>query len=212
LKRFFGGIFHTIFSTLVAWGPWGAFVMAIIDSAGLPVPEATDLLLLVLAAKDSRTGYLSAALAVAGSLVGSLFLYYIARKGGQAYLDERTEKGWPKRFRQWFHHYGGLTVFIPVLIPAPLPTKVFVLSAGALGMRRRQFLAIVLVARTLRYFSLALLGSRMGHSPAHYLGTHKWQLATISVAVFVVLYGAVRVKDHLRLRAHHHRHLHPHAG
>ena len=205
MKHFLAGVFGAIFGTLLSWGPWGAFVLSIIDSAGLPVPEGTDLLLLFIAARNPHAGYFSAALAVAGSLIGSLFLYYIARKGGQAYLDQRTEKGWPKRFRHWFHHYGGLTLFIPVLIPAPLPTKVFVASAGALGMRRRQFLAIVLVARILRFFSLAWLGARMGHAPVHYLKTHTWQLIGIAVAVFLVLYGAIRVKDALRRRAHRHQ-------
>ena len=205
MKHFFGGAFGAIFGTLLSWGPWGAFVLSIIDSAGLPVPEGTDLLLLFIAAKNPHAGYLSAALAVAGSLIGSLFLYYIARKGGQAYLDQRTEKGWPKRFRHWFHHYGGLTLFIPVLIPAPLPTKVFVASAGALGMRRRHFVAIVLVARTLRFFSLAWLGARMGPAPVHYLKTHTWQLIGIAVAVFLVLYTAILVKDALRRRAHRHQ-------
>ncbi len=204
MKHFFAGVFGAIFGTLLSWGPWGAFVLSIIDSAGLPVPEGTDLLLLFIAAKSPHAGYFSAALAVAGSLMGSLLLYYIARKGGQAYLDQRTETGWPKRFRHWFHHYGGLTLFIPVLIPAPLPTKVFVASAGALGMRRRHFVAIVLVARVLRFFSLAWLGARMGHAPVQYLKTHTWQLIGIAVAVFVVLYAAVLVKDALRRRAHRH--------
>ncbi len=211
MKHFFTGLFGTLFKTLLSWGPWGAFVLAIIDSAGLPVPEGTDLLLVVIAAQSARAGYISATLAVAGSLVGSMLLYYIARKGGQAYLDKRTEAGWAKRFRHWFHHYGGITVFIPVLIPAPLPTKVFVLSAGALGMRRRNFLMIVFVARSLRYFGLACLGSLMGRYPAHYLKTHSLQLAAIAIGIFVLLYAAIRVKDHLRRRTHHHL-LHPHAG
>lgn len=200
-----------MFATLVSWGPWGAFILAIVDSAGLPVPEASDFLLIVIAAKSARAGYFSAALAVAGSLIGSLFLYSIARKGGQAFLDKRTETKWAKRFRAWFHHYGGLTLFIPVVIPAPLPTKVFVLSAGALGMRRRHFVTIVVAGRILRCFGLAALGARMGHSPAHYLKSHSWQLAAIAVWVFLALYGAILVKDYLRMRAHHH-HLHRHAG
>lgn len=207
MKHFFVGVFGAIFGTLLSWGPWGAFVLSIIDSAGLPVPEGTDLLLLFIAARDAQAGYFSAALAVAGSLIGSLFLYYIARKGGRAYLDRRTEKGWAKRFRHWFHHYGGLTLFIPVLIPAPLPTKVFVASAGALGMPRRHFVAIVLVARSIRCFSLVWLGARMGRAPVHYLKSHTWQLIAIAVAVFLVLYAAILLKDALRRRAHRH-HLH----
>jgi membrane protein DedA with SNARE-associated domain len=203
LKR----LFEALFGTLLAWGPWGAFVLSVIDSAGLPAPEASDVLILLIAAKGAEAGYLAAALAVLGSVIGSVFLFYLGRKGGHAYLDARTQKGWPKRFRQWFHHYGALAVFIPVLIPAPLPTKVFVLSAGVLGMRRSHFVAVVFAARTLRYFGLAYLGTLMGQYPAQYLKGHSWQLVGISIAVFLVLYAAIRLKDYLRRRAHHH-HLH----
>jgi hypothetical protein len=40
--------------------------------------------------------------------------------------------------------------------------------------------------------------------------THGWQLAAISLGIFAVLYAAVRLKDCLRLRSHHHQ-LHHHA-
>ena len=151
--------------------------------------------MVAIAAHSARAGYLSAALAVVGSLAGSMFLFYLGRRGGQAYLDKKTEKGWPKRFRQWFHHYGGLAVFIPVLVPAPLPLKVFVLSAGALGMRPYRFALIVFVGRALHYFALAYLGVQMGTLPWHFVKTHEWQLAAISLGIFVLLYAAVRSKD-----------------
>jgi membrane protein DedA with SNARE-associated domain len=206
LKRFFGSLFNTF----LAWGPWGAFALAVIDSAGLPVPEATDFLLVAIAAQHPRTGYFAAALSVIGSLAGSLFLFYLARKGGHIFLDKNTQTGRAKRYRQWFHHYGGLAVFIPVLIPAPLPMKVFVVCAGALGMNSVHFALIVLVARSLRYFGLAYLGARMGTYPWEFLKSHSYQLAGISVALFLILYAAVKTKDYLRRRTHHH-HLHFHA-
>lgn len=200
-----------MFGAMLAWGPWGVFVLSVIDSSVLPIPEGADILVLLIAAQSARAGYQSAALAAAGSAIGSLFLFYLARKGGQAYLDARTQKGWPKRFRQWFHHYGALAIFVPVLIPAPLPMKVFVLSAGVLGMPPVRFLTLVFVARALRYFALAYLGAQMGRYPVHYLTGHKWQLLGMAVVVFLVLYAAVALKDYLRRRAHHHR-LHHHAG
>jgi membrane protein DedA with SNARE-associated domain len=200
-------LIQAIGATLLAWGPWGALVLAILDSAGIPILEGVDALIVFMAAQDAGRGYLGAALAVIGSVIGSLFLFYVGRKGGEEFLDKRTQSGWAKRFREWFHHYGGLAVFIPILIPAPLPVKIFVLSAGALGMNRAHFIAIVAAARILRYGGLAYLGSQMGTYPWEYVKSHAWQLAVASVGVFGVLYMAVRIKDYLRRRAHHH---HPH--
>jgi membrane protein DedA with SNARE-associated domain len=200
-------LIQAIGATLLAWGPGGIFVLAIIDSAGIPIWEGVDALIVFMAAQNAEKGYLGAALAVIGSVIGSLFLFYVGRKGGEEFLDKRTQTGWAKRFRQWFHHYGGLAVFIPVVIPAPLPVKIFVLSAGALGMNRAHFIAIVAIARILRYGGLAYLGAQMGTYPLQYVKSHAWQLAAASVGVFLVLYVAVRIKDYLRRRAHHH-HLH----
>jgi membrane protein DedA with SNARE-associated domain len=193
-------ILASVFSKLLAWGPWGVFLMAVLDSAGIPVVEGVDALIVLVAAKHAGTGYFSAALAVTGSVIGSLFLFYVGRKGGEEFLDRRTQAGWPKRFRAWFHHYGALALFIPVFIPAPLPVKIFVLSAGALGMNRAHFIAIIAVARSLRYFGLAYLGARMGNAPLEFVKGHAWQMALISVAVFLLLFAAVKIKDTLRRR------------
>ncbi len=189
---------------LLSWGPWGALALAFLDSAGIPVPVGVDALVLTLAAYHSGVGYFGAALAVLGSVAGSVVLFMIGRKGGEAYLDQRTQRGWPQRFRRWFHHYGGITIFIPVLVPVPLPVKIFVLSAGALGMRRTHFVVLVTLARMGRYFGLAYLGSQMGAKrPLEYLKGHAWELVGVSVALFLVSYILVKRADYLRARAHH---------
>ncbi len=199
--------FAAIAARLVAWGPWGAFVLAVIDSAGVPVPVGVDALVLTVAAWSVTAGYFGAALATLGSLIGSLFLFYLGRKGGEAYLDARTQRGWPRRFRRWFHHYGGLTLFIPVLVPVPLPVKVFVLSAGALGMRRRYFLLLMGIARAIRYFGLAYVGTQMGPDrPMLYLKSHVWQMIAGTVVLFLISYALVKRADYLRARLEHHKH------
>jgi len=188
-------------STFLSWGPFGVFLLAVIDSAGIPVPEGVDALVVAVGSQHAGIGYLSAALAVAGSLAGSLFLFYVGRKGGEAYLDSKTQKGWPKKFRHWFHHYGGVAVFIPALIPAPLPLKIFVLSAGALGMPRSHFIALMLAARIPRYFGLAYLGAQLGKRPIEYIKGQLWELFVISVALFLFALLLVKVKDRMRQRA-----------
>lgn len=202
---------RTIGSTLRSWGPFGIFLLAVLDSAGIPVPMGVDTLLVIMGAQNARAGYFSAALAVAGSVIGSLVLFFIGRKGGEVYLDQKTQTGRARRFRRWFHHYGGLTVFIPALVPVPLPLKVFVLSAGALGMRREHFVLIILAARIPRFFGLAYLGSQLGTYPLQYLKQHIPGLFGLSAGLFLSLYLLVKIKDWMRRRAHHHQ-LHHYPG
>ena len=67
-----------------------------------------------------------------------------------------------RRFRAWFERYGLVTVFVPALLPIPMPLKLFVVSAGALQTGIRPFLLVVVLARVLRFFSEAWLGVKLG--------------------------------------------------
>lgn len=185
-------------STLLSWGPPGVLLLAILDSAGVPIPGGVDALLVLMGSQDATMGYISATLAIVGSLAGSLFLFAVARKGGEAYLDKRTQTGRARRFRRWFDHYGGVSVFIPAVIPAPLPLKIFVIAAGALNMRRSHFIAIMLAARIPRYFGLAYLGAQLGARPLEYITSHKWHLLAVSAGLFLFSLLLVKVKDRLR--------------
>ena len=86
---------RSIGGTLALWGPWGILLLAILDSAGIPLVGGVDALLVLMGAKNPRMAYLAAALAVAGSLAGNLFLFYLARKGGEAYLDRNCAPAAP---------------------------------------------------------------------------------------------------------------------
>ncbi len=188
-----------ILASLVAMGPAGLFLLAILDGAGLPVPGGVDVLVVFLASKNPGSVYQLAAFAVAGSVIGNLILFSIARKGGQLYLDKRTASGGGARFRKWFHRYGLLTVFISALVPLPvMPMKVFVLCAGALGGGVIAFVAVFLLARVLRYSALAYLGAQMGDQAMLYLKHHVWNLVAFAAGLFIVLYLIVRVADRVR--------------
>lgn len=189
-----------IFATLIRWGPIGVFVLAILDSAGIPIPLGVDVLVVTLGTAGVKTAMIGAALAVAGSIIGNLILFSIARKGGIAYLRRHTLSGWPERFHRWFLRYGLLTVFIPAMLPLPLPLKVFVISAGALGVTRRTFLPVILVARVIRYFGLAYLGVVIGENSMAWIGAHVWEFAIGAVVLFAVLYALLRWRDRQRPR------------
>lgn len=190
-----------VVEVLVSWGPLGLVLLAVLDSAGIPIVGGVDALLMVVSALNPSVAYVSAAAAIVGSLIGNLVLFWMARKGGQAYLDRFTASGRGARFRQWFQRYGLITVFIPCLLPIPLPLKVFVLSAGALGVHPAAFVAVILAARVPRYVGLAYLGAQLGTGAGAFLKAHLRDLTLIAVAVLVLCVFLVKFADWMRARA-----------
>ena len=184
--------------TLVGWGPLGILLLSVLDSAGIPIPAAVDALLILLAVKSPQTAFFSAGLAVIGSIAGSMFLYYISRKGGEAYLEKHVLSEGAERFHVWFQSYGLVTVFIPALLPIPMPMKLFVISSGALGVKPMPFFLVLLAARIPRYFGLAYLGMRLGEGATAYLKSHGWNLAGFSLGLFAALLLLMRVVERKR--------------
>jgi membrane protein DedA with SNARE-associated domain len=139
-------------------------------------------------------------MATLGSLVGSLALFLIARRGGEAYLARYTAKGRGAKLRSWFRHYGLLTVFVPALMPIPLPMKVPVLSAGALGVNPFWFTLVLMAARVPRYFLLAWMGTRLGPDTLPFIKSNMLLLILSAVALFAALFLLIRLADRYRAR------------
>jgi membrane protein YqaA with SNARE-associated domain len=176
----------------VSFGPWGVLLLAIFDSGGIPMVGGVDALVVAVAAMDHSQAYWAATAAIVGSLMGSLFLFYIARKGGEAYLHRHTLSARGAHLRAWFLEYGLLTVFVPAFVPViPLPVKIFILSAGALGVSPVTFILVLLAARIPRYVFLAWLGTRLGKETLPYLQQHLWELIVLAAALFVILYYGI---------------------
>ena len=66
-------------------GPAGLFVLAILDSAGIPVVSGVDALLIWISIAKPESAYAAAGMALLGSVIGSLGLFFIARKLGAAH-------------------------------------------------------------------------------------------------------------------------------
>ncbi len=181
---------------MISWGPAGVFALAILDSAGIPLPAAVDALLVATAAVNPQVAFLSALVAIVGSVIGSMALYYLARRGGQAYLDRVSASTWIANTREHFQTYGLITVFIPALLPIPLPLKVFVVCAGVFGVSPGAFLATILAARVPRYLGLAWLGTELGHGTMDWLKGHIWEIALFAAALAAVLAWIARLMAH----------------
>jgi membrane protein YqaA with SNARE-associated domain len=186
-------LLHKITQALIAYGPLGLLVISFIDSLGIPVAALMDVLLIGIAVDNATRGWWAAALAVIGSTAGTVVLFLAAQQGGKRFHLKAEQPGRTRRFRAWFRRYGLLTVFVPALMPIPMPLKLFVVSAGVMRTRPRNFVAVLLAARILRYFSEAWLGVALGKASQSFLKSHAWHFGIVSIALFVTLYLAVRI-------------------
>jgi membrane protein YqaA with SNARE-associated domain len=184
---------HHLLDILKQLGPVGVLVLSTVESAGIPNPGGTDVLLLFMTAARPQDAALSAALAVIGSLVGSMFFFELMRRGGEKFLTRHTASGRGQRFRAWFMRYGMITVFVPGFLPIPvLPFKVFCACAAAMGVTRKRFLLVLAAARIPRYAALAYLGSTLGEHSGTWLRDHGWYLLALGVVLAAALGLVVR--------------------
>ena len=169
----------------MAYGPWGIFLIGLVDSIGIPLPAAMDVLIILISVKAPERAYIAASMGVLGSIGGNVALFEMARFGVRRFVRETRKHG---RFREWFHRYGLITVFIPAAVPiVPLPLKFFVVSAGVLRMPRVKFFLVIVVSRILRYFGVAFLAVKLGTDAQGFLQRNAWTLAGIGLGAAFVL-------------------------
>ena len=195
-----GGWWKHLGGVLLSWGPHGLFVLAILDSAGLPVVGGVDVLLITMAMSTPQYAYLAAIYAIIGSLAGNLILFGIARKGGEAFLAKQLATRRGKRLHFWFEQYGMVTVFIPALSPIPMPMKIPVFCAGALEVHWSYFIGVVLAARAIRYFGLAYLGMRYGSATFLWIQKHLLEIGLIILILAATIIITLRLVRHARRR------------
>src|SRR5213592_2859011 len=101
---------QTFASTIRHLGAFGLFFVAILDSSPLPTFGGPDILTAISAASHRNPWYEYAAVATAGSVIGALLTFRVARRAGSAYLHS-TEIG------SWMPFSAFFTNGEPVLSP-----------------------------------------------------------------------------------------------
>jgi membrane protein YqaA with SNARE-associated domain len=168
-------------------GGGGLFVVAFFDSSVLSFPFITDALVMHLSfANPTRMPYY-AAMAAAGSLSGCIWLYLLAKKGGETYFH-RHAKGRAEAVKEWVDEHAFWSVFIPAILPPPLPFKIFVLAEGVLQVPLRTFIFAILLGRGLRYLAEGILAVRYGDATLVFLKVHSAAVALSVVAVLLLLF------------------------
>ena len=173
-------------------GPWGLFLVALGDSAFIPLPQGVDALLIAQTIAAPDTAWFAAALAVAGSLIGSLMLYGIAWRGGRALLAKRVSVAGMEKLERRTADWGALALIPPMMIPLPLPTKIFVIAAGAFQMSVARFCAATVVGRGIRYFGEAYVARLYGDQTTTFIRQNAWGAVALALTLVAVFYAVNR--------------------
>lgn len=180
-------------SNLVAsLGPLGIFTVAFLDSSVLSFPVINDLLVIHLSIRAPQMMPVYAFMAMLGSLSGSLLLYFLAKKGGEAYFKTHAG-GRGARIRAWMARNSFLAVAIPSILPPPMPFKAFVVAAGVFQVRLPIFALALCLGRGIRYFAEGFLAVKYGEEATQYLMHNKLQFTGIVLVFIIASYFASRL-------------------
>jgi membrane protein YqaA with SNARE-associated domain len=155
-----GGLTH-VKDFLLAYGPFGLFAIALLDSALIPVPGGTDVVMILLTIQHPSWMLIYAAAATIGSVVGCVILYYISRKAGRRALNRFSEAK-QARVKGLIDRYDVLSVLVASILPPPFPFKLFVISSGVFGLNIIRFAVAIAVGRALRFLLEGYLAVHYG--------------------------------------------------
>ena len=172
-------------------GAPGLFLISFLDSSILTFPVINDLLLIELSIQRPARMPLYALMASLGSVLGCVVLYFIARKGGEAFFQKKAGargeviRGWVER-----NGFGGMLV--AALLPPPTPFKIFVFAAGVFEVPLISFTGAITIARLFRYFGVGYLAVRYGAQALPFLGQHKLAVATVVIVLVAISFAISR--------------------
>jgi membrane protein YqaA with SNARE-associated domain len=172
-------------------GGGGIFLVAFLDSSVLSFPFVTDVLVMRFCMERPARMLYYAAMATLGSLVGCIWIYWLAKKGGEIYFHRHGGRAALKA-KQWVDNHAFLSLFIPAILPPPMQFKVFVLAQGVFQVPLRTFALALLLGRGLRYIAEGIFAVRYGQQALEFLVGHAVAFTAVVVGVLLVLYVANR--------------------
>jgi len=177
-------------ATLPALGGVGVFLSAFLDSSFIPLPLVTDLIVVDLSSRSPARMPYYAAMAAIGSVAGCIWIYALARKGGQAYYRNRQQQP-SGRIRSWVQKYPFTSVLLPAVAPFPVPFKPFVIAQGVFQVPFVPFVVGTFVGRGALFFVEGFLGVRYGAAAREFVVHQKFASVAMLVAL-IAIFVAIR--------------------
>jgi len=173
---------------LIAFGPFGLFVVALLDSSFVPLPSSADAFMLILSTAHPRWMVLYAFIATAGSALGCLILYLVSRRAGKGALAKFSPAK-QQRVKDLIERYDVAAVLVATLLPPPFPFKLFVVTAGVFRFSVYRFMLAIVAGRAFRFLLEGYFAIRYGAQAKHVLAKHyPWiglGLALLAILFFI---------------------------
>ena len=175
---------------LIAFGPLGLFVVALLDSTFVPLPSSADALMLLLSTAKPSWMILYAAMATSGSALGCYIMYILSRRAGTRALA-RFSPAKQQRVKEWIDRYDVAAVLAATLMPPPFPFKLFVVTAGVFRFSLTRFMLAIIGGRAFRFLLEGFLAVRYGAQAKAILARY-YPWIGLSLAALAILFFVVR--------------------
>ena len=186
-------IFSTLYDMTLRWAahpkaPWYLGGLSFAESSFLPIPPDVMLAPMVLAKRNKAWWF--AAITTIASVLGGIAGYLIGWLAFDLIEPWVMQAGYGDKLaltKDWFEQWGVWVVFIAGF--APIPYKLFTISAGVLAMSFLPFVMASLIGRGARFFLVAGIirvgGEKMEAVLRKYIDTMGWIVIVGAVAVYV---------------------------
>ncbi len=184
LRKVTNGL-NAVSQFLLAFGPFGLFAIALLDSALIPLPGGPDAVMILLSAQRPAWMPVYALAATVGSVVGCVILYYISRRAGRRALEKFPPQK-QARVKELVDRYDVLSVLVASVLPPPFPFKLFVITAGVFRLSVARFAVAVGVGRAFRFLLEGFVAVRYGERAREVLAQH-YPTVGLAVAALIVV-------------------------
>jgi membrane protein YqaA with SNARE-associated domain len=169
------------------FGGVGMAIMAAIDCSFISLPNISDLLIIWQTIEHPDRWLYYAAMTTLGSVAGSMVIYEIGRRSGQAFILRRFKPEFVTYVQALFGKYGMWVISVVALLPPPAPYKLVIALAGVGGVGPGMFALAVALGRGLRYAIEGWLARVYGAAAADIIKANAtaaslWLLALVAAA------------------------------
>jgi membrane protein YqaA with SNARE-associated domain len=179
--------FKNLKAALIGFGALGIFLIALMDAAFIPMPGGPDVVVISLSIAAPALMPLYVFAAMAGSTLGSLILYFVGVKGGEAVLKKFSEEK-RNKVQKALDKYDIWAMLVAAVMPPPFPFKIFVLSAGAFKMKLWRFVVAMILGRGFRFILEGYLAVRYGDQATEILKHNGGKIGLGVVALILIIF------------------------
>lgn len=163
--------------------------MSFAESSFFPIP--VDVMLAPMSLAQPNRAWHFAFIATIFSVIGGVAGYFVGYFAMDLLEPWLHTLGYWERYQQiiaWFSEWGIWIIFIAGF--APIPYKLFTVTAGALNMALLPFILISFIARGARFYAVSGLmlwgGERMEKNLRKYMDLIGWAVVVLAVVAYII--------------------------